>query len=66
MRTRSSQLARLQRANGVVVSGRMGVGEECSGKGDCRTKLLRCTEKRAAVVDFYLFLAAALVIRQLI
>ena len=30
-------------------------------------KLRRCTEKRAAVVDFYLFLAAALVvIRQLI
>ena len=30
-------------------------------------KLRRCTEKQAAVVDFYLFLAAALVvIRQLI
>jgi hypothetical protein len=30
-------------------------------------KLRRCTEKRAAVVDFYLFLAAALVVlRQLI
>jgi hypothetical protein len=30
-------------------------------------KLRRCTEKRQAVVDFYLFLAAALVVlRQLI
>ena len=67
---RGARLRRRQVRKGVpapIQAGARWVVERTHSWMNGYGKLRRCTEKRAAVVDFYLFLAAALVvIRQLI